>query len=121
MATQRAIDETDIRHRIETAVAALEHIIRRGHGCGRRQNLIPCRHGVTLLKLARVTEPVDLQREVTPLLPPFQTARRRPISTGFYSSSAAIRRDPRIRGSLVAAVIQILNHDVEFNVQRSEN
>jgi len=64
MATQRAIDEADIRHRIETAVAALEHIIRRGHGCGRRQNLIPCRHGVTLLKLARVTEPVDLQRRL---------------------------------------------------------
>src|SRR6266545_3484147 len=33
---------------------------------------------------------------------------------------AAIRRDPRMRGSLVAGVTQILNHDVEFNVQRSE-
>ena len=36
-----------------------EHIVRRRDGCGRRQNLIPCRHGVTLLKLTRVTESVD--------------------------------------------------------------
>ena len=27
-----------------------QHIIWRGDGCGRRQNLIPCRHGVTLLQ-----------------------------------------------------------------------
>src|SRR4051794_38492626 len=71
-----------------------KHIIWRGDRCGRRQNLIPCRHGVTLLKLARVTESVDLQREVTPLLSPFQAARRRSISTRFNSSSVCQLAQP---------------------------
>jgi hypothetical protein len=65
----------------------LQHVVWGGHRCGRRQSLILFGHGVTLLKLARVTEPVDSQREVTPLLSPFRALGRRRISTSSDNSS----------------------------------
>src|SRR6266542_3867049 len=71
-----------------------EHVIWRWHGCGRGQNLIPFRHGVTLLKLARRTRAGCLQREDTPLLSPFRAPRLRPISTSAHNSSAPFLRRP---------------------------
>jgi hypothetical protein len=65
----------------------LEHILWGGHRCGRGQNLIRFGHGVTLLKLARATEPVVCQREVTPPLSPLPGCCRRRISTGPHNSS----------------------------------